>query len=137
MAKKSKRKAADKIHKKAVRAKKTEIPAALPESSMVETKAEDIPEVPESTITSVSQLTHEDLKLLGYSHGSKLFILLNIFLVIGILSASFLLFEHFVPAASKFCTFGQSIDCGIVNKSPYATLDGISYLLTIDFKLPL
>lgn len=49
----------------------------------------------------------------------------------------FLIYEHFSLTASKFCTFGNNLDCGIVNKSPYANLDGISYLLTIDFNLPL
>jgi len=68
---------------------------------------------------------------------NKLSILLNILLVIGMLSALFLVYEHFSPTASKYCTFGESFDCGIVNKSPYANLDGISYLLTIDFGLPL
>lgn len=62
---------------------------------------------------------------------------LNIFLVVGMLIAAFLIYEHFSTTASKFCTFGEGFDCGIVNKSPYANLDGISYLLTIDFNMPL
>ena len=62
---------------------------------------------------------------------------LRILLIIGMLISLFLLYEHFSPSLSKFCTFGESIDCGIVNKSPYANLDGISYLLTIDFALPI
>lgn len=49
----------------------------------------------------------------------------------------FLLYEHFTPSASKFCTFGNNFDCGIVNKSPYANVDGLSYLLTIDLGLNL
>ena len=68
---------------------------------------------------------------------NKLSIILNALLIIGILSALFLVYEHFSATASKYCTFGESFDCGIVNKSPYANLDGISYLLTIDFGLPL
>jgi uncharacterized membrane protein len=62
---------------------------------------------------------------------------LNVFLIIGMLVSLFLLYEHFSPSASKFCTFGANLDCGIVNKSPYANLDGISFLLTIDYGLPL
>lgn len=62
---------------------------------------------------------------------------LSIFLVLGILISAFLVYEHFSETASKFCTFGNNLDCGIVNKSPYANLDGISYLLTIDFNIPL
>src|SRR3989344_7431547 len=62
---------------------------------------------------------------------------LNVFLIIGMLISAFLVYEHFSATASKFCTLGEGFDCGIVNKSPYANLDGISYLLTIDFNLPL
>jgi uncharacterized membrane protein len=62
---------------------------------------------------------------------------LNVFLALGMIVAAFLIYEHFSESASKFCTFGSSFDCGIVNKSPYANLDGISYLLTIDFNLQL
>ncbi len=60
-------------------------------------------------------------------------IMLGIFLVVGMLVSLFLLYEHFSTTASKFCTFGQSFNCGIVNKSPYANLDGIFYLMTIDY----
>ncbi|MDP4039517.1 MAG: vitamin K epoxide reductase family protein [Candidatus Pacearchaeota archaeon] len=62
---------------------------------------------------------------------------LNIILILGMLISLFLWYEHLSPSASKFCTFGQSFDCGIVNKSPYANIDGLSYLLTIDFSIPL
>ena len=63
--------------------------------------------------------------------------ILSITLIIGMLISLFLLYEHLSPSASKFCTFGKSFDCGIVNKSPYANLDGIFYLLTIDLNLNL
>lgn len=62
---------------------------------------------------------------------------LFIILIIGMLTSLFLLYEHFSPSASRFCSFGNSFDCGIVNKSPYANLDGIFYLLTIDLGLPI
>ncbi len=55
------------------------------------------------------------------------------FFIAGMLVSLFLTYEHFSPEASKWCTFGSSFDCGIVNKSPYANLDGFSYLLTVDF----
>ncbi len=67
----------------------------------------------------------------------KHFLLMNIFIIIGMLIAIFLIYEHFSPSASKFCKLGKSLDCGIVNKSPYANIDGIFYLLTIDFGIPL
>ncbi len=65
------------------------------------------------------------------------FIALSVLLVLGMLDSAFLAYEHFSPSASRFCTFGESFNCGIVNKSPYATVDGISYLLTIDYGWPL
>lgn len=68
---------------------------------------------------------------------NKLFLTLKLLLIIGMLVALFLVYEHFSPTASKYCTFGESFNCGIVNKSPYANIDGLSYLLTIDFNLPL
>lgn len=64
-------------------------------------------------------------------------IAINVLLIIGMFVSLFLLYEHFAPVASKFCKFGNSFDCGIVSKSPYSNLDGISYLLTIDYNLPL
>lgn len=67
----------------------------------------------------------------------KLNLILNILLVLGMLISLFLLYEHFAVGSSKFCTFGANLDCGIVNKSPYANIDGISYLLTIDYGLPI
>ena len=72
-----------------------------------------------------------------FSPSRKKFIALQIALIIGMLVALILLYEHFSTVPSKFCTFGKSFDCNIVNKSPYANIDGISYLLTIDFKFPL
>ena len=58
-----------------------------------------------------------------------------IILVIGILLSLFLIYEHFATVASQLCSFGNSLDCHIVSKSPYANLDGIVYLLVIDFGL--
>lgn len=71
------------------------------------------------------------------SKKSPLLTALSILLILGMCASAFLLYEKFSPTASEFCTFGESFDCGIVNKSPYATLDGISYLLTIDYGLPI
>ncbi|MCH7850267.1 MAG: vitamin K epoxide reductase family protein [Nanoarchaeota archaeon] len=63
--------------------------------------------------------------------------LFNIILVIGLFLSVFLVYEHFVATPSEYCNFGESFDCGIVNKSPYANIDGIFYLLVIDFGWPL
>jgi uncharacterized membrane protein len=67
----------------------------------------------------------------------RIMLALNIFLVLGMLVSLFLLYEHFAETGSEFCSFNGDFDCGIVNKSPYANLDGISYLLTIDLGLPI
>ena len=61
--------------------------------------------------------------------------IVSIFLIIGMILSLFLVYEHFSASASKFCSFGSTLDCGILNKSPYANLDGIFYLLTIDLNI--
>ena len=61
---------------------------------------------------------------------------LKIVIIIGMILSLLLIFEHFSTAAEKFCSFGPGLDCGIVNKSPYATLDGITYMLSFDLNLP-
>jgi len=68
------------------------------------------------------------------SMSRKVFLWINVLLFIGMFVSLFLVYEHFAPGASKFCSFSEGFDCGIVNKSPYANLDGISYLITIDLK---
>lgn len=78
-------------------------------------------------------------KTMAKKKRDKARIFLSVFLIIGMLISLVLIYEHFVEGASEFCSFGANLDCGIVNKSPYANLDGLSYLLTIDFgwNLPL
>lgn len=63
--------------------------------------------------------------------------ILSIVLIIGMLISLFLVYEHFSPKGSELCHIIAGFDCGIVNKSPYANLDGIFYLLTIDLNLNL
>jgi len=61
------------------------------------------------------------------------FIFFSVMLVIGMLISLFLVYEHFSTVESEFCNLSEGFDCGIVNKSPYANVDGIFYLMTIDF----
>ncbi len=63
--------------------------------------------------------------------------ILYFIIFVGMLLSLYLLYAHFVPEGNRLCTFGQMFNCDIANKSPYANLDGISYLLTIEFNLPL
>lgn len=55
--------------------------------------------------------------------------------VLGVIVSGFLLYEHYSETGTEFCKFGKNFDCNIVNKSPYANLDGIFYMLVIDFKV--
>ena len=59
--------------------------------------------------------------------------LLYFVLILGMIISLFLVYEHFSASLDKFCSSGTSFDCGIVNKSPYANLDGIFYLFSVDF----
>lgn len=52
--------------------------------------------------------------------------------IIAILIGSYLVYEHYRSTPSKFCTFGDSFNCDVVNKSPYANLDGVLYFLHMD-----
>mgnify|MGYP001611697474 CR=1 FL=1 len=67
----------------------------------------------------------------------KRILVAQILLIIGMVISLVLLYEHFSPSEASFCTFGSQFDCNIVNKSPYANLDGISYFLTMDKGLSL
>ena len=62
----------------------------------------------------------------------KYLTLFNVVIVIGLLISGFLVYEHFAESASEFCNIGEGFDCGIVNKSPYANIDGIFFLLVIE-----
>lgn len=65
----------------------------------------------------------------------KAFPILGIIFAIGIVISLFLVYQHFNKDASKLCTFGD-FSCSIVNTSPYANVDGISYLLVVEYGLP-
>ncbi len=65
-------------------------------------------------------------------NSKKRFRWIRIITVIAILVSSFLVYQHYKTTPSRFCKFGESFDCGIVNKSPYSTIDGILYFLHFD-----
>lgn len=62
----------------------------------------------------------------------KVFVIAKVIAVLAMLVSLFLVYEHFSEGAEQFCTFGESLNCGIVNKSPYASIDGILYFLLFD-----
>lgn len=43
--------------------------------------------------------------------------------IIGFIIALYLVYMHYVPEASEFCTFSESFNCDKVNKSPWSYLD--------------
>ena len=60
---------------------------------------------------------------------------IRVLAVLAILVSLYLTFQHFEKGDSNFCVFGASFNCNLVNKSPYATVDGILYFLTYDLEL--
>ena len=62
----------------------------------------------------------------------KVFTIAKVIAVLAMLVSLFLIYEHFSEGAEQFCTFGESLNCGVVNKSPYASIDGILYFLLFD-----
>tara|TARA_Y100000310_G_scaffold28141_1_gene26785 strand:+ start:1471 stop:1989 length:519 start_codon:yes stop_codon:yes gene_type:complete len=66
----------------------------------------------------------------------KKFKLIKIVSVLAILLSLFLIYEHYDPTPSQFCTFGESFDCNVVNKSPYSNIDGVFYFLGFNLGLP-
>ena len=59
--------------------------------------------------------------------------------IVGILVSSISLYHHFSTSKTSFCTFGESFNCDLVNRSSYSTLFGLpvaligilGYLLTL------
>ncbi|MDP3916835.1 MAG: vitamin K epoxide reductase family protein [Nanoarchaeota archaeon] len=60
---------------------------------------------------------------------------IRIIAILAILLSSLLVYEHYKTTPSEFCTFGESFDCDLVNKSAYSTIDGIFYFLSMDLGL--
>jgi uncharacterized membrane protein len=58
-----------------------------------------------------------------------------VFSFLAVLISLFLLYQHFSTEVSRFCNFGKSFSCDIVNKGEYSTLDGVTNLaLSIIFQ---
>lgn len=58
-----------------------------------------------------------------------------LFSFIAVLISLFLLYQHFSTEVSKFCNFGESFSCDIVNRGEYSTVDGVANLaLSIVFQ---
>ena len=47
----------------------------------------------------------------------------------GIVVSSFSLYHHYATSETRFCRFGQSFDCDLVNRSPYSTMAGVPVAL--------
>ncbi|MEK6903246.1 MAG: vitamin K epoxide reductase family protein [Nanoarchaeota archaeon] len=61
--------------------------------------------------------------------------IIAVFSFFAVLISLFLLYQHFSTEVSRFCNFGKSFSCDIVNKGEYSTLDGVTNLaLSIVFQ---
>jgi uncharacterized membrane protein len=67
----------------------------------------------------------------------KRFLWIKIITLLAIIVSSYLIYEHYRTTPSKFCNFGNKLNCDVVNKSPYSNIDGIFFLLNIDLDLPI
>ncbi|MBI4739256.1 vitamin K epoxide reductase family protein [Candidatus Woesearchaeota archaeon] len=45
--------------------------------------------------------------------------------IIGMIAATYLTYNHYKPDAESFCSLSKTINCDIVNKSPYAEIFGV------------
>ena len=52
--------------------------------------------------------------------------------IFAILVSLYLVNIHYFPDAANACLIGEPFDCNMVNKSPYARLDGILFFLYFD-----
>jgi len=52
--------------------------------------------------------------------------------ILAIVVSLYLVYQHYEKEDSEFCVFGEGFDCNIVNKSPYANVDGFLYFLVFD-----
>lgn len=51
--------------------------------------------------------------------------IIQITAILAVLISLFLLYQHYAKESSRFCNFGKSFSCDIVNKGEYATVDGV------------
>ncbi len=62
---------------------------------------------------------------------------IRILCILAILIAAYLAREHYAKEPSKFCVFGKSWNCDIVNKSLYSNVDAIFYMLGLNVNIPI
>lgn len=49
--------------------------------------------------------------------------------LVAVLLSLFLLYQHYSKEASGFCNFGELLNCDVVNKGEYSTVDGVVNLV--------
>lgn len=64
-----------------------------------------------------------------------LLVILLVLSFLAVIDGGLLTYEHYSTSGSSLCNFGKNLDCGIVGKSPYATVDNIFYFLAVDMGL--
>ncbi|MBD3328709.1 hypothetical protein GF340_05425 [Candidatus Peregrinibacteria bacterium] len=50
-------------------------------------------------------------------------ILIKLLSLVAIFVTAYLLYMHFKPELSDYCSFGDNFDCDVVNKSPWSVID--------------
>ena len=59
----------------------------------------------------------------------RLMLIVAVVAVAGVAVSSVSLYHHFGTSKTSFCTFGQSFNCDIVNRSSYSTVFGVPVAL--------
>ena len=59
----------------------------------------------------------------------RLMLIIAVIAVAGVAVSSVSLYHHFGTSRTSFCTFGQSFNCDIVNRSSYSTVFGVPVAL--------
>ena len=59
----------------------------------------------------------------------RLMLIVAVVAVAGVAVSSVSLYHHFGASKTSFCTFGQSFNCDIVNRSSYSTVFGVPVAL--------
>ncbi len=59
------------------------------------------------------------------SRNRTLFVVIAVLALSGVIVSSVSLERHYAKSASRFCDFSQKLNCDIVNRSEYSSIEGI------------
>src|SRR5207302_5113921 len=78
---------------------------------------------------SVSRPRGEDDASRAQLPARRLMLIIAVVALAGVAVSSVSLYHHFGTSKTSFCTFGQSFNCDIVNRSSYSTVFGVPVAL--------